>query len=335
MFRRSAALLIAITLSIVPLETAQAAKQIAFSWSTTFELTYEPSSAFKPGSKPKSSTLQSWATQTCAERYDLLYSETLGASGRVMGKSNPKATKKNAKVKSSGWRLDEFGENEFYINYSCSGSMQVPVTGPSKTYSIKVYVQDWNYLKGKKYKEGISRLVSRDYSIEELDANNWKVTMIPTSTDLIRCCSMAVWGPVPNFEPIEKLNLKLLEARDFSEDERTDYGYSGQVNSFELTDFGSLASRIKNLEIKVEPYSTGSGYVEETFIKSNEDSSRFSIYSPKSPSEYSARYFDVYVTQRLFKFVEWVQLLTFRYEFDRNRQNLVLVSKSESYFSGR
>jgi hypothetical protein len=264
------------------MQAAMGAQKIAFTWSTSFTFTYEPGGGLKAGVNPSTPSLNSWAVQVCKERYDFLYAETVGASGRALGKSDPKATKKAAKATKFGWRMDEYGESEFFVTYACSGSMVVPVTGPSNSYSIRPYVQDYNEYNKFKTKSGLFTPTSRSYSIEELNANGWKVTLAAGQSSVGRCCSDNVWGPIPKLAKIPNINFKFVESRNFNEDDKYDYGENGKAYVFEIVNYAQIESGLSEFYLGLHESGNYHGAADdEALAKYDKEKQQLTIFEPK------------------------------------------------------
>lgn len=331
MLKRPLLLLMSALLLVLPLESAQAAKQIAFTWSTSFALVYPPGSGLKAGVNPSKAVLNGWAQEDCAKRYGFLYAEVIGASGRSLGKSNPKLTKKSASTLKSGWRKDRYGENEFLIEIYCSGSMKIPVEGPSNDYSVKAYYQLWNESNKFKTKVGISSDQSREYSVAELDSNNWRVELVAGQTSSNRCCSDNSWGPAPKLAKLPDLNFKLIETREFNEEDQYLYGPEGKSYIFEIVNAKSISNSFSDWYIELSPAESFHGQKDdEVYAALNLDLYQLTIFIPKTTRSGPGQYVKLKTGYQYTGFARWVYSLSNTYSFNLANPALSLKTKIES-----
>lgn len=331
MWKRALSAVIGFVVLLAPMESTQAATKIAFSWSTSLTLTYEPGGSLKAGVNPSVTSLNSWATQVCRERYDFLYAETVGASGRSLGKSSPKATKKSSKAAKYGWRMDEFGEREFFIDYSCSGSMTVPVTGPSKTYSIKAYYQLWNEFNNFKTKSYVTSEQSRPYTTEELELNKWRVDLVTGQTNSMRCCADSSWGPAPKLDKLPDLEFTLIESRNFNEEDEYEYGKDGTAYVFEIKNFKEISDKYKDFYFALNPEGNYHGEKEdEVYAKYDPESKRLTIYILKITRNGPGSIVRADMGYMTIGFARWSYSLKNVYDFNLEKRTLSLKKKVES-----
>jgi hypothetical protein len=324
-------LLIGFILVMPFMEPAVAAKQIAFTWSTSFSLAYAPGSGLKPGVNQPKSVLNSWAAEDCAKRYGFLYAEVLGASGRSLGKSNLKATKKSSSSVKAGWRKDEYGEFEFFTETKCSGSMTIPVGGPSNSYSIKAYYQVWNDSNNFKTKSYVANTESRSYSTEELDINKWRVELIAGQTMSMRCCTDDTWGPAPKLDKLPDLDFKLIETRDFNEEDQYEYGKEGKAFVFEIKNYKEISEKYKDFYFELAPGGNYHGArSEEVYANFNVESKHLTIYIQKVTKNGPGSILKARMGYTAIGFVRWVYSLENVYVYNVEKPSLVLKSKIES-----
>ena len=323
-------ILISAALVLMPTESAVAAKQIAFTWSTSFTLAYAPSSGLKVGVNQPKAVLAQWAQEDCTKRYGFLYAEVLGASGKVLGKSNPKLTKKSAITLNSGWEKNGYGEYQFSITTKCSGSMNIPVGGVSNSYTIQAYYQLWNEKTKFKTKDGISSEVSREYSTAELDANNWKVDLVAGQTSLIRCCSDNSWGPAPKLLKLPDLKFTLVETREFNEFEQAEIGVSGKTYIFEVANFEEIFKNYKEFNLDLNPSKERHGESpEEVFARYESETHQLAISIPQDASKTSRRVLRLTMGYMNYGFARWSYSVENQYEFKPETSTILLKSKSE------
>jgi len=330
MSKKLIAIILGVALVASSMQAATGAQKIAFSWSTSFTFTYEPGGGLKAGVNPSTSSLNSWAVQVCKERYDFLYAETVGASGRALGKSDPKATKKTSKAVKFGWRMDEYGEREFFVTYACSGSMVVPVTGPSNSYSIKPYIQDYDERNNFKTKSRLYTPTSRSYSIEELNANGWKVTLTTGQTSVGRCCSGNVWGPVPTITKLPDLSFSLTSTQVLQGDDLGDYGAEGKVYVYSISNINALKSEFTDFHVGLNPTGNIHGDTEDEVIASyDSEFGQISIFVPLSSQGSPGSNLKLTSGYRATRFIDWSYTLQSLYVFDPVKLTIKLKSKIE------
>lgn len=330
MWKRSLSAVVGLAVLLVPMNSAQAAKKIAFSWSTTLTLTYEAGGSLKAGVNPSVGTLNSWASQICRERYDFMYAETVGASGRSLGKSSPKATKKSSKAAKYGWRMDDFGEREFFIDYSCSGSMSVPVTGPSNTYAIKAIVQDYNPRNGFKTKDGTLALKSRDYTLAELEANSWKITLNSGPSTLFRCCGEEVWGPIPKLAKIPNINFKFVESREFNEADQYNYGQVGKAYVFEIANYSQIEAGLNEFYLGLRDNGSYHGEKDdEALAEYDKESKQLTIFVPENTIKPLGTNVKMYAGHITMGFVRWHTSVDSLYVFNVKTLSITFKSSVE------
>ena len=320
-----------IALPLISIEPVHAAKQIAFSWSTTFTLSYEPGGSLKAGVNPSKLLVGKWVQENCTKRYGFLFAEVLGASGKVLGKSNPKLTKGSSISLKSGWRKNQFGESEYFLDTKCSGSMNIPVGGSSNYYVIRASYQLWNENNNFRTKDVIGSEISREYTVAELESNNWRVELVAGQTSLNRCCTDNSWGPAPKLKKLPDLQFNLVENRPFNEFEEYLYQNKGITLVYELSNFQELDSNFQEFYLELNPSKEIHGETpEEVFARYDSDGHRVLISIPLDSNSVSKNILKIEMGYRTQGFARWSYSLSNIYELKWSNRSLILKSKVEN-----
>lgn len=86
-----------------------------------------------------------------------------------MGSTSKKTIKHVLTVISGDWRENEFGEDEYFLKFNCSGSMSAPIKAKSKHYSLRIYYVYYEPITEKYWKD--IYVSSPNYTLVGLDGS--------------------------------------------------------------------------------------------------------------------------------------------------------------------
>jgi hypothetical protein len=177
-----------------------ASKMITVHWlGTEMNITYEPDSKFVVGKQPSSTLLKSEAKGYCARTFGWTMLGVFGASGRAMGDSgaNSKLVINQSKIIKGKWQLNDNGEDEYSLTFSCYGSLASPVTANSKAYSVTFYYRSYDSKKKQYFNWG--GFSSPYYTIADLNSVKWVIDAELGVDDQFNCCgvdNVNTWNPI-------------------------------------------------------------------------------------------------------------------------------------------
>ena len=179
-------LIMFISLSLIfifPVSSSAAfSKNITLKWSsTTINKIIEPNNVFIPGKTVSSTNLRKEAQEWCLSEFPFTTFYVSSASGKIVGSVLKKNMKFYSTFVSGQWRENEYGEDEYSLNFNCFGSISTVVRTKSSYYSLTIEERLWDYF-AKKYR--ISTFVdSPNFSINDLDSNSGVLTLKVTLTN--------------------------------------------------------------------------------------------------------------------------------------------------------
>jgi hypothetical protein len=176
-------------------------RTITLQWkSPIFEEVYEPSSTFIPGKPVSNVVLKKEANDWCSNRFGFSQMSIFNASRTLMGTTSKKTIKNRSTLISGIWRENEFGEDEFSISISCSGSMSAPIKAKSKYYSLTVYYVYYEQITKKYWKD--SYVTSPNFTLFDLDNNQSMVNLqivYDENGDPEMSSDAHIWSPAGNW----------------------------------------------------------------------------------------------------------------------------------------
>lgn len=180
--KRIPIIIAALALAFSSLQSADAAstKSLTLNWkSEVFQTLGYPDKIFVPGKKVSTTFLNKEASEWCLFNYPLVNVSFHSASGKLLGTSSSKTTKKSVSIVSTNWQENEYGEDEFAWSFKCLGSFQIPVTTIKTKYYYLVVNGRLNVTptKANPSKYRWFHPHSPRYTIEELNSVKWVVRL--------------------------------------------------------------------------------------------------------------------------------------------------------------
>ena len=165
------------TLIFLP-DTSSAAfsKTIILKWSsTTINKIIEPNNVFIPGKNISITSLKKESQEWCLSEFPFTLFSVSSASGKIVGTTMRKNMKFYSTFVKGQWRENEYGEDEYSLDFNCFGTISTVVKTKSAYYSLKIDEKLWDVFTKKYFTSTF--VYSPNFSINDLDSNSGIITL--------------------------------------------------------------------------------------------------------------------------------------------------------------